>query len=297
MMNIDIELYKVFYNVAEFQNITKAAQNLYISQPAVTMSIKKLENQLETKLFVRNKKGVTLTSEGKVLFEYVKQAMESLRLGENKIENFKKLETGNIRIGIGTNLAKFFLAPHLEKFHKLYPKITVSLDTSMTDTLISKLEQDKIDIAIIADTNTNWKNLNVEYSEEIQDIFIANNSYKDVINKEISLKELSAYPLLLQAAHSHTRCFLDNFASKNGVKLNSIMELASYSLVIEFAKIGMGIGFVTKNYVQDELNKKELFELRVTPQIPKRNILVLTKKSYLPSFSASKLIEVINQKS
>jgi len=257
------------------------------------MSIKKLETELEIKLFVRNKRGVTLTPEGKVLYEYVSKAMENIFLAENKIENFKKLETGNIRIGIGTNLTKFFLVKHLEKFHKKYPKININLDTSMTKELLKKLDEDKIDIAVIASDEETCKDFNIEYAQEIQDIFIASEEFSGLKGREVTLEELSNYPLLLQSSHSHTRKFIDKIAEENDIKLNSIMDLASYSLVIEFAKIGMGVGFVTKNYVQEELKNKSIFEITITPKIPKRKILVLTKKNYLPSFSTSKLIDII----
>lgn len=293
MINVDIELYKIFYTVATCGNITKAAEKLYISQPAVTMSIKKLESELEIKLFVRNKKGVTLTPEGKVLYDYVSKAMENIYLAENKIENFKKLETGNIRIGIGTNLTKYFLVNHLEKFHKKYPKVNINLDTSMTKELLKKLNEDKIDIAIIASDEETCKDFNVEYTQEIQDIFIASPEFDELNGKTITLEELSAYPLLLQSEHSSTRSFIDKISVEREIKLNSIMDLASYSLVIEFAKIGMGIGFVTKNYVEEDLKSNRLFEINIKPKIPQRNILVLTKKNYLPSFSASKLIDII----
>lgn len=296
MINVDMELYKIFYTVASCENITKAAEKLYISQPAVTMSIKKLESELGIKLFVRNKRGVILTPEGKVMYDYIAKAMENILLAENKIENFKKLETGNIRIGIGTNLTRFFLTKHLEKFHKKYPKISINLDTSMTNELLKKLEEDKLDIAIIASEEDSCREFNVEYIEEIQDIFISSYDFSELKNREVTLKELSEYPLVLQSTNSNTRKFIDKIASENDIKLNSIMDLASYSLVIEFAKIGMGIGFVTKNYVLDELGKDTLFEINLVPKIPKRKILVLTKKNYLLSFSASKLIDIICDK-
>ena len=292
-MEIDIELYKIFYTVVKYKNITKASQDLYISQPAVTMSIKKLESQLKMTLFIRTKRGVILTNEGSILYNYVKEALEILKIGENKISNLKKLDTGNIRIGIGTTLTKHFLIDYLEIFHKRYPKITINIDTSITTEVLKSLENGKVDIAIITSDNINYKNFKIVYSEEIQDIFIASKDFSEKINGEIPLENLNNYPLLFQSINSNIRMFLDNFLSKNNIKLNSTMELASYSLVIEFAKIGFGIGFVTKNYVQNELNDNILFEIKTTPSIPKRKILVLTKKDYFPSFSAQKLIEII----
>ena len=294
-MEIDIELYKTFYFVAKYKSITKAAEMLYISQPAVTMSIKKLEEQLEMTLFTRTKRGVILTNEGKVLYEYVKQAMESLKIGENRINNLKKLDTGNIRIGIGTTLTKYFLMKYLDKFHKLYPKININIDTSMTVDILKKLENGLVDIAIITTDKLDYKDFNIAYSRNIQDIFVASKEYYDIIGKKTSLDNLNNYPLLLQSPNTSTRNFLDNFSLKHGIRLNSSMELASFSLVLEFSKIGMGIGFISKDFVENEINQKELFEIKTVPEIPKRKILVLTKKEYLPSFSTSKLIEIIQK--
>ena len=292
-MEVDIELYKIFYIVAKYKSITKAAESLYISQPAVTMSIKKLEEQLEMTLFIRTKKGVILTSEGKVLYEYVSKAMESIKIGENRISNFKKLDIGNIKIGIGTTLTKYFLMEYLEIFHKQYPKITINIDTSMTSELLKSLENGKVDLAIISTDRLEYKGFNIEYSRDIQDVFIANKEYFDAIGKKVHIADLNNYPLLLQNQNASTRDFLDRFTSSNGIELNSSMELASYSLILEFAKIGLGIGFISRDYAKKEIEEKELFEIETMPQIPKRKILVLTKKDYLPSFSMSKLLEII----
>lgn len=293
---INIELYKIFYTVANFKNITKAAEFLYISQPAVTMSIKKLEEALEMTLFVRTKRGVILTTEGNVLYGYVKDAMESIKVGENKLFNLKKLESGNIRIGVGITLTKYFLMEYLETFHKKHPKITINIDTGIPKKVLENIENGKIDIGIITNTNIKYKDMEVIYSEEIQDIFVANKEYMDIINKGLEIKDLNNHPLLLQIPETNTRKFLDEVMSKNNIKLNGVMELASYSLVIEFAKIGFGIGFIPKNYVKKELKEKTLFEIKTNIDIPKRKILVVTKKDYLPSFSTLKLIEIIKNK-
>ena len=294
-MGVDIELYKTFYYVAKYESITKAAEMLYISQPAVTMSIKKLEEQLQITLFTRTKRGVILTNEGKVLFEYISQAMESIKIGENRINNLKKLTTGNIRIGIGATLTKYFLMEHLDKFHTLYPNININIDTSMTMNILKNLENGLIDVAIIITDKLIYKNLNIDYSKEIQDIFIANKDYYDKLSKGININELNNYPLILQPSNSSTRNFLDNFTLKHEIKLNSYMELASFSLIKQFVKIGVGIGFISRDFVKDEINKKELYEIKIKPKIPARNLLVLTKKDYLPSFSTSKLIEIIKK--
>lgn len=291
---IDFELYKVFYTVAKYSNITKAAESLYISQPAVTMSIKKLEELLDTTLFVRNKRGVTLTTEGKVLYEHVAQAMENIKIGENKLSSLKTLETGSIRIGIGATLTKHFLITYLEIFHKKYPKISINIDTSMTSEVLKKLDDGKIDIAIIANDCDEFKNFNVNFVKDLHYSFVCNKTYSNLLDKTISLEELNCYPLLLQHQTTNSRRMLDDFANKNNIKLSSDMELSSHSLVIEFSKIGLGIGFTAEEFIQDELKNGELFKINIQPSFPKQKLLVLTKKDYFPSFSTQKFIEIIN---
>lgn len=291
---IDFELYKIFYTVGKYSNITRASEALFISQPAVTMSIKKLEELLNTTLFVRNKRGVTLTTEGKVLYEYVASAMENIKIGENRLSSLKALETGNIRIGIGSTLTKHFLVKYLEAFHKKYPKITINIDTSMTSEILKKLNDGKLDIAIIANDTDNFKDFNVNFSKDLNYSFVCNKNYPDLIGKKLSLKDINSYPLLLQHPDSNSRKILNAFAEKNDVKLSSDMELSSHSLVIEFAKIGLGVGFTAEEFIQDQLKVGELFKVNVQPSFPKQKLLVLTKKDYLPSFSTQKFIDIIH---
>ena len=291
---IDFELYKIFYTVAKYSNITRAAEALFISQPAVTMSIKKLEELLDTTLFVRNKRGVTLTTEGNVLYEHVASAMENIKIGENRLTSLKTLETGNIRIGIGSTLTKHFLVKYLESFHKKHPKITINIDTSMTAEVLKKLNDGKLDVAIIASNIDNLKDFNINYSRDLNYSFVCNKNYPELIHKKISLEDISNYPLLLQHPDSNSRKMLDKFAEKNNVKLTSDMELSSHSLVIEFAKIGLGVGFTIEEFIQQELEKQELFKVNITPAFPAQKLLVLTKKNYLPSFSTQEFIQVIN---
>ena len=183
--------------------------------------------------------------------------------------------------------------PYIEEFHNNYPKVNISIDTSMTLDIIKQLESGLIDMAIITSDKKEFKNADIMYSEEIEDIFVANKKIKDGLTLPINLNELNNYPLLLQSVNSNIRQFLTRSLKPYNISLTSSMELASYSLVIEFAKIGFGIGFIAKNFVKNELKNKELYEIKTTPKIPKRQILILTKKNYLPSFSTTKLLEII----
>lgn len=296
-MNIDFELYRIFFAVANNGNITKAAEELMISQPAISKSIKHLEEQLGGMLFVRTKRGVILTEEGKEFYKYISKAMEYIYSAENKFTDLINLNTGTIKIGISTTLTREFLLPYLEVFHKKYPKIDIEIVTNVSSELIPKLRNGLIDMIIlnIVD-NIKDKDIEIIKCKEISDCFIVNNDYKELLNKELTLDEINNYPLILQSKGSNTRTFLDDLASKSGVVLKPNMELSSYSLVVDFTKIGLGIGYATREYIKKELDNKELFELKTKEKIPSRYIGIAISKTHEPNFSTKKLIEIITKK-
>ena len=297
-MNIDFELYRIFYVVANHCNITKASEELSISQPAISKSIKNLEEQLGGQLFVRTKRGVFLTEEGKEFYNYIKQAIEYINNAENKFTDLINLETGCIKIGISTTLTKEFLLPYLEEFHSLYPKIDIQIITNLTSDLMPKLKNGLIDIVILNLNDKNYDNdIDIIKCRKINDCFVVNDEYKDLTLKEVSIKDLNNYPLILQAKGSNTREFLDNIARENGVVLKPNIELASYSLVVEFSKIGLGIGYVTKEYIKEEIKNKELYELKLKEKIPSRYIGIALSKNHVPNFSTKRLIEIIKKNS
>lgn len=295
-MNINFELYRIFYVVANKKNITKAAEELFISQPAVSKAIKKLENNLGGKLFNRTKKGVVLTEEGKEFYNYIKIALEYINNAENKFNDLINLETGTIKIGVSATLTKYFLTPFLEKFHDLHPKINIQIDTNITKVLFDKLKNGLLDLVILNLPYKKENDIKIIKCKNIQDAFYANKNYENLKNKELSLNELNNYPLVLQAKSSNTRTFLDDFTKENNVTLNPNMELASYSLVTEFTKIGFGIGYLTKEYIQDELKNKELFEIKLKEKIPRRSIGIAYSNKNLPSFATKEMIRIITKK-
>ena len=296
-MNIDFELYRIFYVVANNGNITKASEELNISQPAISKSIKNLEEQLGGTLFIRTKRGVILTEEGKEFYNYIKRAIEYINSAENKFTDLINLETGTIRIGIGTTLTRQFLLPYLEQFHKLYPKIDIQIHTDYTNDLWPKLRNGLIDIIILNLNERSYgDDIEVTKCRKINDCFIVSDKYLDLTKKELSLKDLNNYPLIIQAKGANTREFLDNFARDNGVVLKPNIELASYSLVVDFTKIGLGIGYATKEYLKDDLENNRLYELNIKEKIPSRYIGIATSKNHEPSFSTKKLIEIITKK-
>ena len=148
-MNIDFELYRVFYVVANNGNITKASEELNISQPAISKSIKNLESQLGGQLFVRTKRGVILTEEGKEFYKYIKHAIEYINNAENKFSELINLEVGSIRIGVSTTITREFLLPYLEEFHKLYPRIDIQIVTNYTTDLFPMLRNGLLDLILL----------------------------------------------------------------------------------------------------------------------------------------------------
>ena len=295
-MDINYESYKIFYHVALNQSISKAADKLLISQPAVSYQIKVLEEQLGITLFVRTKKGVTLTDEGKILYSYISKGIENFINGENALTNLKNLDYGIIRIGASTTVSKHVLMPYLKIFHKLYPNIEINITNNLTEELMRELRNGNLDILILNLPMKEGKDLDIKNILEVQDIFVANKDYYDILNKKISLNDLNNYPLLFQKKPSNTRDYLDNYLNTNKIKLIPKMEIVSYNLIMDFIKIGFGIGYATKEFIKEELNNGNLYELNVIPKIPKRFIGAVTLKQTIPNFSVNKLIDLMTKK-
>lgn len=293
-MNIDFELYRVFNEVANTENITAAAEKLHISQPAVSKSIKSLESQLGGALFVRTKRGVTLTEEGKELHNYIKLAIEHIRNAENKFTDMINLNTGLIRIGISRTLVKEYLLPYLEEFHNNYPNIKIEIYTNKASELIPQLRNGLIDLVIANLPVKRYKDTDVYNLKKIQDIFVINKNYK-LENKVIDLKDLNKLSLILQPKGTNTRDYLDSIVSQYDVYLEPEMTLASYGLVQDMTKIGFGVGYVVKEFVKDELKSGELIEVKTNPKIPSRYIGLITKNDIIPSFATNKLIELLKK--
>ena len=296
-MNINFELYRIFYTVANHGNITKASEELMISQPAISKSIKNLEEQLGGTLFIRTKRGVILTDEGKEFYKYIKQAMEYIQNAESKFTDLINLETGSIKIGISTTLTKEFLLPFLEIFHAKYPNINIEINTDITNELIPKLRNGLIDMIILNLAKNHYgEDIEILKIKEIHDCFVCNKSFNELLNRKVSIKELAKYPLILLPKGANTRMFVDNLASNHGVTLKPNIELASIALNVEFARIGLGISYVTKEYITKNLQDEDLYEIDLEEEIPARFIGIATCKNHVSNFSSKKLIEIITNK-
>lgn len=293
-MEINYESYRIFYTVAIHGSISKAAEALYISQPAITKAIKKLENELEITLFNRSQKGVTLTENGKVFFEFVKNGIESFVNGEHKLTSLKNLETGTIKIGASTTVTKYFLLPFIEEFHKRYPKIDISITNHLTTTLVSMLKKGSLDFLIVNLPMKTDNDLEITRCMELHDCFAGNKKYKEEINKKISLKKLvEEYPIITQKEPSNTRNFLNNLMDKYDVDFHPKIDVVSYSLVKDFAKIGMGVSYITKEFAKEELENNYLFEIPIKEKIPERGLGIVLSKNMITSFATQRFIDII----
>ena len=295
-MNINLELYKVFLSVAKNGNITKAANELMISQPGVSKSIKNLEEQLNCSLFVRTKSGVYLTEEGKLFYSKLSDAMELIDNAEKSLMEMINMKFGYINIGISNTLTRNFLLEYLEEFHKLYPKIKIKIYTNPTSELLIKARNGVIDFIILNLPYDIPNDFKTKKLRTIQDCFVANYNYFYLKDKVIPLNELNNYPLILISKGSNTRYFLDEFCLSNNINLVPEMELASYSLVTHFTKIGLGIGLVTKDFIKEEIKKGELFELNTVPKLNKRYIGITYPKNKALSCSTKIFMQLLDNK-
>lgn len=292
-MNINLELYKVFLSVAKNESITKAANELMISQPGVSKSIKNLENQLNCSLFVRTKFGVCLTNEGKILYSKLSDAFELINNAENSLMEMLNLECGYLNIGISNTLTRYFLLEYLEKFHNLYPKIKIKIYTGPSSQLLTKARNGIIDFIILNLPYNIPNDFFTQKLKTIHDCFVANSNYIHLKGKTISLNELNNFPLILISKGSNTRYFLDNFCLENNINLIPEIELTSHSLVTNFTKIGLGIGLCTKEFIEEELKKEQLFELNVVPQLKKRYIGLIYLKNKTLNKSAKEFLKLL----
>ena len=288
-MNIDLELYRVFYMVAKNKHMTKASEELHISQPAISQSIKKLEEQLGGALFLRSNKGMELTKEGEMFYEYVKGALELIHNAENEFTSFKDLSKGEIKIGCSTTLTKLILMDTLKEFHQDYPNISINISNDLTSNLINDLKVGKLDFVIFNESYIKETNLNLEKLKDIKQGFIYNPEfYNDTIN---TFEDLNNVPLILQKEESNSRKLLDYIALQNNVKLIPKMEVVSQELITEFTNIGLGVGFSIIDLAKRKFNN--LKELNINKTIPKITISIATNKSVSLTYASKMFIKYL----
>ena len=290
---VNLDLYRVFYTVAKSGSLTKAAEELYISQPAVSRSIKQLETQLGVSLFTRTHRGMALSAQGgKVIFNEVERALSLLNEAENRIEEMKNSATGVIRIGASDTIFEYFLADKIVEFHERFPAVKFELTADFTPDTIEKLKADKCDVAFV--------NLPISPDPDLKlygncmrlnDVFVVGEKYKELAEKPLSLTELKNYPLILMDQNTVARRSLSNFLSSLGVDLQPSIEVGSWDFMKRLVLRGMGVGVIPREYVASQLQNGSLFEVKTDPALPVRSVGMLLPKNAPISYALHSFIE------
>jgi len=293
-MDINFELYKVFYYVAKHLSFSEAANDLYISQSAVSQAIKLLEEKLKDKLFVRSTKQVHLSPAGALLFTHVEQAFLFLKLGERNINELHSLEQGELRIGASDTICKHYLLPYFKKFNQLYPKIKLNVTNRSSPVCTELLAKGLVDISVVnLDPSNSYYKMTVSKRKNLHDVFIASSTFKHLHNHQLTLEDIATLPLLTLEKNTTTRCFLDSIFLKQNILFQPEIQLGSVDLLIELAKIGLGIAFVSREFIQQELADNQLFTLTLTTEIPPRELGIITHDCLPVPLAAQKFIELL----
>lgn len=291
----NLEYYKVFYYAAKNESLTGAAAELSISQPAVSQALKQLENALDTKLFVRASRGIRLTPEGQILYEYVKDGYEKILLGEKMISSMLRLDYGELRIGASDMTLKYYLLPFLEKFHEQFPGIKVTVTNAPTPETLQLLHQGKIDFGVVSTPLPRQQGLAVKAVREIEDVFVAGRKFIQYKNRMLDLQELEKLPIISLEGETSTRSYMEAFLSQNGVELHPEFELATSDMIVQFALRSLGVGSVVRDFAGEYLEDGRLFELRFNKIIPKRQICVVTEEGVSISRAAGEFLTMVKE--
>lgn len=291
-MNNNYELYKVFYWAAKTGSLTKAAKALYLTQPSVSHAIKQLEDSFGITLFYRTSKGVTLTQEGTMLYSYIEQSQILISLAEEKMAALKNLDSGELRIGGSDSLFKHYLLPYLEDFHRHHSGVKLHLNHGTTPEIITFLKEGRIDLGVVRMPIVDSQ-LEVTESIKLQDCFVAGARYDELKDVILSLETLLQYPVILFSRNSRARMAITELFQKYGYTLKPEIEVGSVDLLIEFARKGLGISYVTREFVSNELEEGSLFEIQLDVQLPPTHVGIMIMRNMPLSSAASRFIELV----
>ncbi|MGO4699168.1 LysR family transcriptional regulator [Paenibacillus sp. 2TAB26] len=291
-MLMNMEWYRIFLHTAKLGNLTKAAQELHITQPSVSYAIKQLEAQLEVKLFDRLSKGVKLTSEGLEVLAYVEKSFTILQAGEIQLQALKNLTAGELRIGASGPVIKHLLLPLLDTFHAEHPDVRIRLSQGKTSDIRDRLLDGQIDIGLVHLPLSDHE-LVVSHLTEIQDCFVVGEAYRHLVDTPFSAQALAQLPLLLLSEASSTRLFIEQWFASQGMTPDADMELSSMDMLIEMAIRGYGAAFVTQSFIDLELENKKLFRLQTIEPIPLRSVGFATRRNSSLPIIANRFIALL----
>ncbi len=294
-LSISAESYKIFYHVAREGSISRAAESLFITQPAVSRTIRQLEEKIGSMLFFRTAKGVKLTGEGKILFGFVEQAFNYLSLGERMISQMKALESGSISIGVGDSICKLYLIPYLKRYNTDHPGIAIHITNQKSHQIIEMLKRGQIDVGIV-NLPIEDDALRITQVMEIHDCFAVGGKYHHLAEEPIALKELEHYPVMLIEKGSNSRRYVEDFLLSRGVRLEPDFELGNFELLAQFALINLGVACIVREFFPVEFESGLLSAVPLEEEIPARGIGLITLKVVPLSAATRELIYLLTNK-
>ena len=291
-MDINYELYKVFFYVAKTLSFSEASKDLYISQSAVSQSVKVLEKKLGQTLFIRSTKRVQLTPEGEILFKHIEPALNLIRKGENQLLEANSLNGGQLRIAASDTICRYFLVPYLNRFHSAYPNVHIKVTNSTSIECVHILENGQVDFIITNYPNSGLQNsYNIRPIREFHDVFVANPDHFPLAGRTVTLEELLDYPIMMLDRKSTTSEFLHSLFQKSHLDLVPEIELSSNDLLIDLARIGLGIAFVPDFCIP--AGERELFILELEETLPPRKLVVAYNETLPISQAAKQFMEIL----
>lgn len=287
-----LDLYRVFSKVAQCGSISRAAKDLYMSQSAVSQAVMQLEGELETRLFHRTPKGVTLTAEGSLMYEHAHSALSFIEAGEQKLLEFKNVAMGELKIGVGDTISRYFLLPYLARFRSRYPNITFKIVNGTTLEICSILKSGEVDIGL-CNFPLHEPALERIACLEVEDIFVCSPRYQAAGSAPVALEDIARMPLILLERGSNSRNYVEDYLLSQGVNMTPEFELGSHDLLLEFVRMNFGVACVTKQFSQEYLRQGYVVEIPLITPIPKRQIGVCYLKSVPLSPAATRFVELL----
>ena len=289
-MKTKLDYYRIFYETARHTSFSTAAKNLFISQSAISQCIRQLEQDLNAQLFIRSRRGATLTKEGMLLFQKVESAMQAIEQGETLLSRLHHLDSGSLIIAAGDSITSHFLLPYLEQFHATYPNIRIEMTNSYSSNMLKQVKEGKAELAFV--------NLPVEDDElcihpcfEVHDIFVCGPEYK--AKQSYSFEEMAEQPLILLEENSTSRRYLNEKFKEKHIFLKPQIEIAAHELLLRFASIHLGVSCVVEEFSKESLNQGIVRKMQLNPPLPPRSIGYAYLKHNSLSLAAEAFLKLI----
>ena len=291
-MKTKLDYYRIFYETARYESFSTAAQHLYISQSAISQCIHQLEQDLSTQLFVRSRRGVTLTNEGKLLFQRVESAMQAIEQGETLLAGLHHLDSGSLVIAAADTITSHYLLPYLEKFHATFPGIRIEMANSYSYQMLQLVKDGKAELAFVNLPVTD-EELCIEPCLEVHDIFVCGPEHP--VKSSYSWEEIANEPLILLERNSTSRNYIDEKFKEKNIELKPQIEIAAHELLIRFASIHLGVSCVVKEFSEERLKQGIVQHMHLEPPIPCRNIGCAYLKHNPLSLAAQAFLKLIKE--